>query len=441
MTTLCRDCLSVNGPITRPAKGAPHCGLCQSTRVLIHDELADLAVAHLDCDAFYAAVEKRDNPELQHRPVIIGGGQRGVVATACYVARLHGVKSAMPMFKALARCPDAVVIKPNMAKYAETGRAIRTMMQAISPAVEPLSIDEAFIDLHGTERLHNSMPAATLAKLCQDIEAKHGITVSIGLSHNKFLAKLASEQDKPRGFTIIGAEETEDYLAPLPVSAIWGVGKRMNEKLVKDGFHTLADLRASDTANLTVKYGKMGARLYDLAWGRDSRMVKPERDTKSVSAETTFNHDISDHKTLSSLLWQLCEKVARRLRDQELEGRTVVLKLKTADFKIRTRSQTQPVNIRTAEGMYQAAHPMLYAQADGTPYRLLGVGLDVSDDPNNAGEDTDLFGDMKDYDPASQLEEKRRNLEDLMAGLRHKLGDTAVQKGRSLDNSQGKKKR
>ena len=439
MTTLCRDCFSLNGPIKPQTKGPPHCGQCGSTRVLRHDELEALTVAHLDCDAFYAAVEKRDNPELQDKPVIIGGGQRGVVATACYVARLYGVKSAMPMFKALKHCPDAVVIKPNMAKYADTGRAIRAMMQAVSPAVEPLSIDEAFIDLTGTERLHQSVPAVTLTRLAAEIEREQGITVSIGLSYNKFLAKLASDMDKPRGFTIIGQAETEGKLAGLPVNAIWGVGKRMSEKLIADGYRTLLDLRQADPGKLTQRYGKMGLRLHDLAWGRDSRVVKPERETKSVSAETTFNEDISDPATLSSQLWHLCEKVALRLREKGFEGRTVTLKLKTADFKTRTRSQTQPIDIRTAEGMYQAAHPLLYAQADGTPYRLLGVGLDVSGDKGDGqASESDLFCDLDTYNPASEVEQKRRNLEDMIAGLRHKMGADAVIKGRGLD---GKKRR
>ena len=436
MTTLCRDCLRFSE--SDEDTGKKHCPSCQSTRLLRHPELGTLAIAHLDCDAFFASVEKRDDPSLQDKPVIIGGGKRGVVSTACYVARLHGVRSAMPMFKALERCPDAVVIKPNMAKYSETGRAVRQMMLDVSPAVEPLSIDEAFIDLRGTERLHGHSPAVTLARLALDIEQAHGITVSIGLSHNKFLAKIASDRDKPRGFSIIGQAETDSFLANQPVSIIWGVGKKFEEKLARDGFRSLQDIRNSSESDLVRRYGKMGQRLHDLAHGRDSREVKPDRATKSVSAEITFDTDISDPATLASHLWRLSERVADRLREKGHEGKTVTLKVKTAQFKTITRSQTLPVDIRSAETLYQAAHPMLYKLADGTPYRLLGVGLDVIDQRNAASSEATaqqaLFGDLEldQHDAAYRSEHEHRKLEDALHTLRSKLGKDTILKGRSL---------
>ncbi|HCL48589.1 MAG TPA: DNA polymerase IV, partial [Rhodobiaceae bacterium] len=195
---LCRDCL--NSSTLEPHE--TRCPSCHSPRLIKHDELLQLGVAHLDCDAFYAAVEKRDNPELNDKPVIIGGGRRGVVSTCCYIARIHGVHSAMPMFQATKACPDAVIVKPDMEKYGRVGREVRDLMRELTPLVEPLSIDEAFMDLRGTERLHGGAPAESLMRLVNRIENEIGITVSIGLSHNKFLAKLASDLNKPRGFSI-----------------------------------------------------------------------------------------------------------------------------------------------------------------------------------------------------------------------------------------------
>src|SRR3990167_575943 len=183
----CRDCFS---PVP---EGAERCPACRRPRLLFHPELHALSVAHMDCDAFYAAVEKRDNPELQDKPLIVGGGQRGVVSTCCYIARIRGVRSAMPMFKALAACPDAVVVKPDMRKYAAVARDVRTLMRDLTPLVEPVSIDEAFLDLSGTERLHHASPAVSMGRLAKRIEEEIGITVSVGLSHNKFLAKMASD--------------------------------------------------------------------------------------------------------------------------------------------------------------------------------------------------------------------------------------------------------
>ncbi|MCA3589452.1 MAG: DNA polymerase IV, partial [Methylocystis sp.] len=307
MAMLCRDCLTWSEPGLR-------CASCGSLRVLQHPELKPLSVAHIDCDAFYAAVEKRDNPALRDKPVIIGGGQRGVVSTACYIARTFGVRSAMPMFKALAACPQAVVIKPDMEKYTGVGRQVRGMMRALTPLVEPLSIDEAFLDLSGTERLHHAIPAEVLARFAKEVERAVGITVSVGLSYNKFLAKVASDLDKPKGFSVIGRAETLDFLAPRPVGLIWGVGKAMQDRLAQDGIRTIGNLRQHQESDLFRRYGTEGGRLYRLARGMDKRPVQPERETKSVSAETTFNNDIRDFEALVPILWELSEKVHRRLK-------------------------------------------------------------------------------------------------------------------------------
>ena len=295
--SFCRDCLADALP------QATRCGACGSPRLLRHGDLARLTIAHVDCDAFYATIEKRDDPSLAAEPVIVGGGRRGVVAAACYVARTFGVKSAMPMFAALRLCPQAKVIRPNMQKYSSVGREVRRMMLALTPLVEPLSIDEAFLDLAGTERLHGMGPAKTLARFANDVEQKLGITVSIGLSGNKFLAKIASDLDKPRGFAVLGGSEAQAFLAPKPVSFIFGVGKASAARFSRDGFYRIADLQRASEIELMRRYGEEGRRLARLARGIDERTVSPDRATKSVSAETTFERDISDFRSLQRILW------------------------------------------------------------------------------------------------------------------------------------------
>src|SRR6478735_5936438 len=290
---LCRDCSALDGDRSDAAMPA-RCPECGSPRVVAHPELADLALAHLDCDAFYATVEKHRHKELAERPVIVGGGARGVVLACCYVARLYGVRSAMPMFKALAACPDAVVIRPDMATYREVGRAVRAEMRRLTPLVEPLSIDEAFLDLSGSAQVHGVAPAQTLAALARRVETALGVTVSIGLSYNKFLAKLASDLDKPRGFAVIGREEAAGFLADKPVDWLWGVGRAMHRRLAPDGILRIGQLRGLDRRDLAHRYGKLGLRLAELASGEDSRRVQPEARARSISAETTFPRDEAD---------------------------------------------------------------------------------------------------------------------------------------------------
>jgi DNA polymerase-4 len=368
MGALCRDCLSES------AAGARRCSACGSPRVISHSERDGLSIAHIDCDAFYAAVEKRDNPALADKPVIIGGGRRGVVSTCCYIARIHGVRSAMPMFKALAACPEAVVIKPDMAKYAAVGRQVRERMLALTPLVEPLSIDEAFLDLSGTERLHGASPAVTLARFARDIERDIGITVSVGLSYAKFLAKIASDLDKPRGFSIIGRAEAVAFLADKPVSILPGIGKAASDKLAAYGFRLLSDVASAPMEKLFPAAGADSARLQRLARGIDERRVNPERETKSVSAETTFDQDISALAVLEPILWRMAEKTAQRLRKAGLAGKGVTLKLKGADFRLVTRSRQLPEPTQLAKRLYDAARDMLAIEANGRPWRLIGVG-------------------------------------------------------------------
>ncbi|MDR7224858.1 DNA polymerase-4 [Aminobacter aminovorans] len=384
-----------------------------------HPELYKLHLAHIDCDAFYAAVEKRDNPALKDKPVIIGGGKRGVVSTACYIARIHGVRSAMPMFKALEACPQAVVISPDMEKYVRVGREVRSMMQALTPLVEPLSIDEAFLDLDGTERLHGLPPALVLARFAATVEKEIGITVSAGLSYCKFLAKVASDLRKPRGFAVIGEAEALAFLAPQPVTMIWGVGKAFAATLESDGIRSIGQLQRMDRGALMRRYGTMGSRLYHLSRGQDDRQVSPDQEAKSVSAETTFDTDLASSAELVPVLRALSEKVSARLKKANIAGRTVVLKLKTQDFKLRTRNRQLTDPTRLADRIFQTGMQLLSKETDGTKYRLLGIGVsDLSDDER--ADPPDLV----------DLQSRKRALaEGAIDVLRGKFGKNAVETG------------
>ena len=409
----CRDCL------TGQPEGLRRCRACGSPRLVYHPELYDLTIAHIDCDAFYASVEKRDNPELIDKPVIIGGGKRGVVSTACYIARISGVRSAMPMFKALEACPDAVVIRPNMEKYVTVGRQVRALMQELTPLVQPLSIDEAFLDLSGTERLHHDPPARTLAKLARRIENEIGISISVGLSYCKFLAKVASDLQKPRGFSVIGQAEAVGFLAPRSVTTIWGVGKAFAGTLEKDGIHTIGQLQTMEESDLMRRYGTMGQRLWRLARGIDDRTVHPNDPAKSVSAETTFFDDISRFEDLVPILRQLSEKVSTRVKRQGVAGHTVVLKLKTADFKSRTRNRRLEDPTQLADRIFRTGLSLLERETDGTKFRLLGIGVTDLTDPARA-DPPDLV---------DQQATRRAAAEAAMDKLRDKFGKQAVETG------------
>ena len=413
--SFCRDCLT-DGP-----EAAARCPACRSPRLARHAELEHLTIGHVDCDAFYATIEKRDDPSLVDRPVIVGGGKRGVVAACCYVARTYGIRSAMPMFEAKRRCPDAVVIKPNMAKYVEVGRAVRRAMFALTPMVEPLSIDEAFLDLTGTERLHGMSAAKALARFALQVERDQGITVSIGLSANKFLAKIASDMDKPRGFAVLGQDEAIAFLAPKPVGFIYGVGAVSAAKLAADGFRTIADLQRADERELMRRYGEEGARLWQLARGIDARGVDPERETKSISAETTFERDIGELRPLEQTLWELTEKVSARLKASALAGSTVTLKLKSADFKIRTRARGLGAPTQLAARIYAAGHDLLTREVGATRYRLIGIGVSALQDA--AGNDL-----------ADLLDRRSAQAEYAVDRLRAKFGHGAVVRGLAIDD-------
>jgi len=374
-TILCRACLSVTSeaPEPKPAASCPDCGL---PTLLAHSELFDLDLAHVDCDAFYASVEKRDQPELRDKPLIVGhAGGRGVVTTACYIARQFGPRSAMPMYKAMELCPDAVVIPPNMAKYREVSRQIRTLMTALTPMIEPISLDEAYLDLSPEHRLGKRPAAVELAELAKAVKTDVGITISIGLAANKFLAKLASDMQKPRGFSVIGRLEARSVLAPMSVKRIHGVGPATARMLEASGIHQIRQLQAMSEFELSTRFGKFGRRLAAYVQGNDPRVVMPSRETKSVSAETTFRQDKSVPSDLIDALLPLCERVSEALHKKGLAGGTVVLKLKTADFKTITRNRRAAVPTQKADVLASHASLLVRDIADGRYFRLIGIGV------------------------------------------------------------------
>ncbi len=420
MPALCRACFHLIDGNIPPSR----CNSCGSPRLISHPELTSLTIAHLDCDAFYAAIEKRDDPALANKPVIVGGkGKRGVVSTACYIARTYGVHSAQPMYRARKACPDAVIVRPQMSKYSAVGREIRDMMRDLTPLVEPLSIDEAFVDLSGTERLHKRCAAETMARLAKKIEDDLDITVSIGLSYCKFLAKIASDLDKPRGYSVIGQEEAIEFLAKQPVSLIWGVGKAFGQTLAKDGIKTIGQIQKMEEKKLAKKYGAMGLRLARLSQGQDARNVNPSGGMKSISNEVTFNEDKKKLDDLDKVLWRLCENVSRRAKSSEKAGETVTLKLKTSNFKTKSRSRTLSDPTQLADRIYSTAHELLERECDGTPYRLLGVGL------ANLCEDT--FADQPDL--LNKEADRRADAERAMDRLRDKFGKDSIAKGRGFE--------
>lgn len=419
MSSLCRDCQHVS------EAGFTACPACGSRRTVTHPALLTLSIAHVDCDAFYASVEKRDNPTLKDKPLIVGGGQRGVVTTCCYIARLYGVHSAMPMFKALKACPEAVVVPPDFRKYHEAAKAIRARMDALTPLVQQVSIDEAYLDLSGTQRLHALPPAASLARLARTVEQEVGVTVSIGLSANKFLAKTASELDKPRGFAVISAEEAESFLAPQPVGFLHGVGPKFAQSLARDGFDTIGDIQRADRKALIRRYGETGDWLKRCAHGQDNRPVTPGGERKSISSETTFFEDTADIAVLEDHLWRLSVKTADRAKADGVSGRVVTLKLKTADFHPLTRRISLTAPTQLAQEIFRAARPLLAKETGGpVRYRLIGVG--VSELSDWRADATDLI------DPKIA---KRAAAERASDKARARFGSGAVVSGRAAKST------
>jgi DNA polymerase-4 len=417
MPALCRDC----GADPREAAVCPACG---SGRIIRHPELNTLHIAHIDCDAFYASVEKRGRPELAAKPVIVGGGVRGVVTTACYVARIYGVHSAMPMFKALKACPDAVVIRPDFTKYGAVAREIRALMHRLTPLVQPLSIDEAVLDLAGTEAVHGAPAAAVLARFAREVEQQIGVTVSIGLASNRLLAKIAAGRDKPRGFCVIGSEAPA-LLAPEPVWLLPGVGPALAKRLEAMGITRLGQLQALTDRDARRRLGDEGPSLMHRARGEDARRVSPERDTKSISAETTFDADLSRAADLERHLWRLAEKLARRLKAEDYAAGGVVLKLKTAAFATRTRAGRLASPTRLPDTLFAAARTLLAREVDGTRYRLIGIGASPL-----------LPGEAADQPDLADPDAPRRNAtQRAIDTLRGRFGVAVIGRGRGFDGS------
>ncbi|HHL42606.1 MAG TPA: DNA polymerase IV [Hellea balneolensis] len=416
---MCQECgthLSVRSDI---------CAACGSRRLVFHPEITTLSIAHVDCDAFFCSVEKRDNPELINKPVIVGGGKRGVVAAACYNARIFGIRSAMPMFKALKACPDVVVIRPNMQKYVKEGARIKQMMLDLTPMVEPLSIDEAFLDLTGTQRLHAGTPAQTLVRLQHRILQEVGVTVSIGLSYNKFLAKTASDLDKPHGFAVLGRADALDFLAPKPVEFVFGVGPAFARSLKKRGIVTIADVRKRSDSYMMKTFGEAGFRLARLARAEDTRTINPISKRKSISTEITFNKDLQGFETLSDKLWQVCVKTSDRAKAKTMAGRVVTLKLKTAHFQSLTRRRKVAEAVQLADELFRICLPLLEAETAGRyrarKFRLIGVGISELCPPSHD------HGDL--LDPTAISRRRAERASDL---IREKFGKSALVKGRVL---------
>ncbi len=414
--SICRECLS-----TFDSK-VPYCANCQSLNLISHKEIEKLDIAHVDCDAFYASIEKRDNPKLKNSAVIIGGGKRGVVSTACYLARISGVRSAMPMYKALKLCPSATIIKPNMSKYRDASKKIQNLMNQLTPLTEPISLDEAFLDLSGTKKLHKKIPAVLLAELSKKISQEVGISVSIGLSYNKFLAKICSDLDKPRGFSLLGRSESKRFLSNQPVEILWGVGKILKRKLNDDGIKTIGQIRELDIKEVINRYGSIGSHIYSLSQGKDLRRVIPQRQIKSISHETTFENDISNKEVLEKKLWSLCEKVSKRSKEKGLGGYTITLKLKTKEFKLVSRSCTIDEPTQIGELIFQHSKTLLDREDNNIKYRLIGVGISNLKD----SELCDL------YDLINVSKTKNAKIEYAIDDIRNKFGEDLIKKGRSI---------
>ena len=416
ITSICRECLS-----TFDSK-VLYCANCESLNLISHKEIEKLDIAHVDCDAFYASIEKRDNPKLKNSAVIIGGGRRGVVATACYLARIKGVRSAMPMYKALKLCPSAIIIKPNMSKYRDASRKIQNLMNQLTPLTEPISLDEAFLDLSGTKKLHKKIPAVLLAELSKKINQEVGISVSIGLSYNKFLAKICSDLDKPKGFSLLGRGDSKKFLSSQPVEILWGVGKILKRKLNDDGIKTISQIEELGIKEVINRYGSIGSHIYSLSQGKDLRRVVPQRQIKSISHETTFENDISDKEVLEKKLWSLCEKVSKRSKEKGLGGQTITLKLKTKEFKLISRSCTIDEPTQIGELIFQNSKTLLDREDDKVKYRLIGVGISNLKD----SELCDL------YDLINISKTKNAKIEYAIDDIRNKFGKDLIKKGRSI---------
>lgn len=376
-------------------------------------------------DAFFASVEQHDNPELKGQPVIVGGtGNRGVVSAASYEARRFGVHSAMPGREARQRCPDGIFLRPRMARYREVSGQVFEAMRTITPLVEGLSLDEAFLDITGSLKLFGS-PRAIGETLRTRIREVTGLAVSIGIAPSKFVAKIASDLDKPAGFIVVAPHEVQPFLDPLPLKRMWGLGPKTLPKVESAGLHVFRDLRRAPEAKLRALFGNQAERFRQLAAGIDPRAVTPDREDKSVSAEETFEHDMSRLGDLETVLLALVEKVGSRLRRSQLVPRTVTVKIRERGFITHTRSRTfQPASNQTGVllGEARALLRQWWQENPRAEVRLLGVGTSQFDREGQP----DLFGD-------DAARARGKPLDSLVDAVRERFGTTALVRGRLLD--------
>ncbi len=377
-------------------------------------------IVHLDMDAFYASVEIRERPELADLPVVVGGVQRGVVAAASYAARRFGIHSAMPMATALKRCPDLIVLPVRMALYAAESRKIMAIIERYTPLIEPLSLDEAFVDLRRSVKLFGPVPDIA-RRIKREIRDELGLVASIGVAPVKFAAKIASDLGKPDGFLVVEPDGLRAFLDPLPVSRLWGVGKVGEKSMHALGLKTIADVAVQDETTMNRHFGKHGLHLLALARGIDPRGIEPDRETKSVSNETTFSADIADREALRAIILQLTEQVAWRLRNHGLEGRTVQIKARYSDFATYTRAQTLSAPTAATDAIWEAAAALLdKLPRPGQPLRLLGVGVSGFDGAPES--QADLFGESA----------APKRVDEVADRIKEKFGVAAVKRATTL---------
>ena len=400
----------------------------------------ELSILHVDLDAFYASVEQLADPTLRGRPVIVGGlGRRGVVAAASYEARRYGVHSAMPMGRARRACPDGVFLAPRFDAYGEASTSVMTILRDVTPLVEPLALDEAFLDVRGARRLHGSAPEIAIA-LRQRIRAATGLVASVGVATTKFVAKLASDLAKPDGMLVVEAGTEIDFIHPLEVRRLWGVGPKTAERLAQLGVRTIGDVAALPEETLVHALGDAhGRHLHALAWNRDDRPVQPEQKVKSVGHEETFPTDITDRETLAREALRMSERVAERLRDGRRAGRTVQLKLRYKSFRTITRSRTLPEPTNLAAEIATVARDLLDGVEIGDGIRLLGVAMqqlhdvDGLDEGGAPPDQLPLDIDGEDAGAARGIDPRRRAVEDSMDAVRKRFGDDAVSPAALMD--------
>jgi len=414
--SLCRDCFQIFRYDVR-------CRNCNSPRIVSHANLLQLTIAHIDCDAFYASIEKRENPEIRNSPVIVGEKNRGVVTTCCYIARIDGVRSAMPIFQAKKLCPDAIIISPRMNHYKKISKSIKEILTTLSPAIEFISLDEAYIDFKGTRRLHGEAPAVKLAKISKQIETELGISISIGLSYNKFLSKIGSDLDKPRGFSIIGQSDAKKVLEDKPVSKILGVGKKTKMILEGNCINKISDLLIYEKNQLIDLLGSFGETLWFMARGIDYRRITPNKRPKSISCEKTLQTNQIDPEILTSFVWDLTEEISFRLKDLSLVAKNFKLKLKTANFNLLVRSITLENYSNSPEKIFQANKILLKKNIFKGPFRLVGITATNFLNCQDTVWKDNLF---------EQSDNQILAAEEAIDYIRSKFGKKAIIRGRSL---------